>query len=426
MPKERAMTEEPQPTKAVEVFYSYSHKDARLRDALEEHLALLERQGVISDWYDRDISAGDEWAGAIDEHLKTADLILLLVSVSFLASDYCYDCELKTAMERHEAGDARVVPVILQPCDWTTAPFSKLQALPKDARPVTKWRNRAEAFTNVAEGIRRVAEEIIARRTKEASRGVTTDAENARNASVERGAISLLPRPPAVGFVSRHNEEQRDIVALLREELTPEKNQVVVLWGAGGAGKTTLAAEVVRAAAGVFKRRVAWISSLRRIDFNLATLLDEVATQLGCPELRTLAPEAKAAQVAALVSAAPALVVLDNFETIAAEEQARCLDFLVQGAACPALITTRSRVDRDDVYNVTLSQMTMAEARDFLRRLAKHTRKPSIFNRLDCDDLITKCEGNPLVLQWVVRQIDLAKRPQEVLADLSQGVGTAA
>src|SRR3712207_2008649 len=125
------MPEAPQSNESVKVFYSYSHKDERLRDALEEHLSLLKREGAISEWHDRRIGAGSEWAGEIDEHLKAADIILLLISSSFIASDYCYDVELKLAMQRHEAKQARVVPVILRPCKWENAPFGKLNALPK-------------------------------------------------------------------------------------------------------------------------------------------------------------------------------------------------------------------------------------------------------------------------------------------------------
>ena len=168
-----------------------------------------------------------------------------------------------------------------------------------------------------------------------------------------------------------------------------------------------------------------WVSALGRSEFSLATLLDEIATKLGREDLRKLAPDAKAAQVASLVSGSPTLVVLDNFETVSEEEQARCLDFFAQ-AVCPALVTTRYFINCDDVNNVPLAAMMMEEARDFLHRLIERTRKPSNFDRLDRDDLIRRCEANPLVLQWVVRQIDLAKRPQDVLDDLAHGEGDAA
>ncbi len=113
-------------------FYSYLHKDEKLCAKLENHLAILRREGLIETWHDRKIGPGTEWAGAIDEHLNEADIILLLVSSDFLASDYCSDVEVVRAMERHKAGEACVIPVILRPCDWGHTPFAKLQALPKD------------------------------------------------------------------------------------------------------------------------------------------------------------------------------------------------------------------------------------------------------------------------------------------------------
>jgi hypothetical protein len=144
----------------VIMFISYSHRDEKLREELETHLSILRRQGTIAAWNDRKIAAGQEWKGEIDRNLELAQIILLLISPSFVASDYCYDIEMKRALERHEQRDARVIPVILRPVDWKGAPFSKLQALPKDAKPVASWKNRDEAFKNVAEGIRKVAEEI--------------------------------------------------------------------------------------------------------------------------------------------------------------------------------------------------------------------------------------------------------------------------
>ncbi|MBC1236271.1 toll/interleukin-1 receptor domain-containing protein [Nostoc sp. 2RC] len=144
----------------VKVFFSYSHKDEALRDELATHLAILKRQKIIEAWHDREISAGTEWANAIDENLEIADIILLLVSANFLASNYCYDIEMKRAMERHETREARVVPIILKPTDWNDAPFGKLEALPKNAKPVTTWQDQDEAFFNVVKGIRRVVEEI--------------------------------------------------------------------------------------------------------------------------------------------------------------------------------------------------------------------------------------------------------------------------
>jgi tetratricopeptide (TPR) repeat protein len=149
-----------QPPGGIEVFHSYSHKDESLRNELEKHLSPLRRQGIISTWHDRKIGAGTEWAGQIDAHINTAGVILLLISADFLASHYCWDVEMQRAMERHDAGEARVIPIILRPCVWKEAPFGKLQALPRDARPVTKWGNRDEALAEIATGIRAAAHDL--------------------------------------------------------------------------------------------------------------------------------------------------------------------------------------------------------------------------------------------------------------------------
>lgn len=147
----------------IEIFYSYSHKDEKLRGELEKQLSLLNRQGIIAEWHDRKILAGQEWASKIDTHLNTADIILLLVSPDFMASDYCYSIEMKRAMERHEREEAHVIPIILRPVYWQGAPFGKLQALPTDAKPVTgpDWHSLDEALFDVAEGIRKAVAQIV-------------------------------------------------------------------------------------------------------------------------------------------------------------------------------------------------------------------------------------------------------------------------
>nr|WP_029133445.1 toll/interleukin-1 receptor domain-containing protein [Sedimenticola selenatireducens] len=144
----------------VEVFFSYSHQDEGLRNELEKHLSLLRRQGVIDIWSDHRISPGEELGGEIDQHLESADIILLLVSPDFLNSDYCYDIEMKRAMERHEHGETRVIPVILRPCDWQSAPFGKLKAIPNDGKPVTKHQTLDDAFLDITRAIRSVAQQL--------------------------------------------------------------------------------------------------------------------------------------------------------------------------------------------------------------------------------------------------------------------------
>jgi hypothetical protein len=142
----------------LRVFYSYSSKDEVLREELDTHLALLQREGTIEAWHFRKILPGSEWEREIRDELERADIILLLISSDFIASDYCYDREMKRALEKHDEGTARVIPILVRPTDWERTPFARLQALPEDARPVVEWPNRDRAWLSVARGIRSISE----------------------------------------------------------------------------------------------------------------------------------------------------------------------------------------------------------------------------------------------------------------------------
>lgn len=120
---------------------------------------MLKHQGLIEAWHDRRIGAGNEIDHTIDAHLESADIILLLVSPHFLASNYCYNREMARAMERHGAGDAKVIPVILELCDWKPAPFGKLLAAPTDGKPVSKSVNH-EGLLEVAQAVRGTIEKM--------------------------------------------------------------------------------------------------------------------------------------------------------------------------------------------------------------------------------------------------------------------------
>jgi tetratricopeptide (TPR) repeat protein len=148
--------------KALHIFYSYAQEeqDCILKDELDKHLRALERNGQITSWSNRDIQAGTDWAKEIDEHLNRAQIILLLISPDFIASDYCYSVEMKRAMERYEHREAHVISILLRPVDVKETPFSKLRTLPSNGQSVTSWKNRDEAFANVAQGIRAVVERI--------------------------------------------------------------------------------------------------------------------------------------------------------------------------------------------------------------------------------------------------------------------------
>ena len=145
------------------LFFSYSHKDEVLRDELEIHLSMLKRQGLIETWHDRRIGAGKEFDKEISNNLEDADVILLLVSPYFLASDYCYDIEMSRALQKHEKGQARVIPVILHPCDWHSSPFGNLLAVPRDGKPISKYPNQHDAFLEVVNAIKLAVKDVSPR-----------------------------------------------------------------------------------------------------------------------------------------------------------------------------------------------------------------------------------------------------------------------
>lgn len=181
---------------SIEIFFSYAHKDEKLREDLEKQLSLLKWQGLITGWHDRRIVAGQEWSGEIDAHLDKAQIILLLISPDFMASNYCYGIEMKRAMERHERREAHVIPVILRPVDWHDALFGKLEILPTDGKAVTKWRNRDEAFLNVAKGIRKVVQELL----QDLHVGATLP-------SIKK---AIFKKEPSIDEVSDYHEAHRD------------------------------------------------------------------------------------------------------------------------------------------------------------------------------------------------------------------------
>lgn len=153
----------------VTLFYSYAHEDEALRDELQGHLKILERRGLLAPWHDRRINAGEDWAQRIDDNLRNAELVLLLVSKDFIESDYIMGTELGAAMARHAQHETVVVPIVvravdLDPDDADALPFLKLQGLPTDLKPVTSWTNRDEAWTNVAKGLRVTVKAIRERR----------------------------------------------------------------------------------------------------------------------------------------------------------------------------------------------------------------------------------------------------------------------
>lgn len=145
----------------ISIFISYAHADEDLKKELDKHLVGLKRSGKIETWNDRQLIAGQEWDEVIKTELERSDIILLLISIDFIASQYIWDKELATAMKRHEEGTARVVPIILKSCLWQEMPFAKLQALPRNAKPVTSYAIDDDAYTEISVSLNQLVNSMI-------------------------------------------------------------------------------------------------------------------------------------------------------------------------------------------------------------------------------------------------------------------------
>lgn len=391
-----------------EVFVSYSHVDAEYKEHLVKQLDVLAEQKIISQWHDGLLSAGERWNDEIVKHLRASRVILLLISVDSLTSVYINDVELKEASKRYQAGEVTVIPILVRTVHgWKKKPFGdlklgELQTLPSKGKFIKGGGDLDEAFADVAAGIQRAVEKL---------KPITT---------THISPPSSIPTSHQTDYVKRHDEQGRDMLERLRELLAPQKKGPVALWGKGGTGKTRIASEAASALTAEFGQRVVWASAEKRADFKFSTLLDEIAAQLGAPELLKLAQEPKEEAVCELLALSPSLLVLDNFETVATDERARCINFLAERANCPSLVTSRLKVP-PPARNIPLKGMSNKEAQEFLDQLVEQMQDSGIFTRQVRSRIIKTGESNPYIMLWMMAQIDEAQTPKKVLDELEQG-----
>ncbi len=385
----------------VRVFISYATPDKQYRDRLLKYLEELVEQGLLANFVvdDELFRAGQDWGTAIKREVESAQIILLLVSPAYLASAYSTS-EWSLAMERRSSGDVRVVPVILTPSNWHDTLFSQLQVLPDNGMPVSEWSVPDEAFANIVEGVRRIAGDLQLMRA--------------------RARRSPIPRAPLAGFVARRDSDGRDSVESLKEVLAPDRRGMIVLRGMGGIGKTTIAAETARQLRSAYGGRIVWSSADGRPNFGLGTLLDDITIQLGESDVTRLDLEKKATAVTSLLERNPALVVIDNYETIATDEKDGIRLWLEQ-TGCAALITSRELVDK--ARNIPITALSEDEGEELLKRLSEQSSNPQLFDRTIRQRIYRAASGIPLVMQLLVTQVALRKDPYAVMNELIQGSG---
>ena len=340
------------PKHPLQVFFSYAHKDEKLRDELAKQLDILERQDDIATWHDRRIEPGEEWAGKIAENLKAANLILLLVSADFLASDYIQDVELQHALTRHEEKTARVVPIILRPCLWKESKLAQLQVLPTNGKPITSnaWPDHDTAWLNVVESILRIAQEH--------SEPIPKKPESPQ-------PIWNVPYRQNPFFTGREA-----LLEALHQKLTAEHTtaltQPQAITGLGGIGKTQTAIEY----AYQHRKEYQVIWWLRAEELTtLAADYAQLAIELNLPEQEATE---QAIQIQAvrgwLEQHRGWLLIFDN-----AEEEEDIYDYVPQIGQGQVLITSRNPIW--DSLGTTLL-VELMQPQEALAFLTKRTYNP--------------------------------------------------
>lgn len=379
-------------TNPLEPFYSYAHEDEALRDELEKHLSNLKRQGYISTWHDRNISAGREWASVINEHLHTAHLILLLISPDFMASDYCYSIEMERALERHLAGEARVIPIILRPVDWEDAPFSGLQVLPEDGRPVSssKWHSLDEALLNVVKGIRKALKDLSSSRTPALSSSASSISKTPQKTSTSLTWNVPYRRNPF--FTGREQ-----VLTQLHEKLIRAKNAALTQSRLGGIGKTQLAVEYAYRYRDEYSY-VLWVSAASRdvmiVDFvGLAHLL----------QLPEMDEQDQYIVIKAVkrwfASHRKWLLILDNADDLIMVD-----DFLPIESNGHILFTTRAQATGAIAEVIEVEKMNILEGALLLLRRARFISADASLEQADqksralAEAIINELDGLPLAL----------------------------
>ncbi|MFN0120236.1 MAG: toll/interleukin-1 receptor domain-containing protein, partial [Blastocatellia bacterium] len=306
----------PEPANPVRVFCSYAHEDRAPLEELRKHLRHTQRLFQLEIWDDHNISGGQEWEAEIREKLHAADIILLLVSSDFMASDFIHDVELKTALERHEKHEAIVIPVILRHCDWEKAAFEKLQALPAGAKPITAWDDVDEAMTSIATGIRALLEKLP-RQDQPAPPATPDLGELERYLALRKIDYPDMVNPYLLGreFVGRQRELS-ELTQWLRDE---QDAGALCICDLGGSGKTALVSHWLqsapaRAALRQLGVRQFWCTFYARNYDWRAFLRDLAAAVTGAPLTGSFTGEALCGLILRELRRNRWLLILDGLE----------------------------------------------------------------------------------------------------------------
>src|SRR6266700_1424162 len=376
----------------MNVFLSYAYKDEPWRDELAAYLSNLRWQGIISDWHERNIGLGREWSREIDPDLDTAQIILLLVSPDFVHSEYCYSLEMKHALQKHAARQARVIPIMLRPIiDWEDTPFTGLPTLPTYGTPVTTWPDRQEALLNVVKGIEAAAREPGA----DAFPSLTA----ATDTTLAHPGTPLwnVPYPHGPFFTGcEHILRYLHDMPVINKAMASTQPQVIS--GLDGSGKTQIAVEYAYRYRDEYTA-VLWVNAASRE--ILTSDFASIANLLDLPEKDQ--PNQNIAAKAAgqwLQTATGWLLIFDNVSAMNMVH-----DFLPSGARGHILMLSHTPVPRTFALNVGIQKMDPPDQALLLLRRAgiippdAPLAAAAAANRLKAGEIAAALHGLPLALE---------------------------
>lgn len=417
----------------ITLFFSYAHEDESLRDELEKHLRLLQRQGVITTWYDRQIAPGTNRAHVIDSHLRGATIVLLLVSPDFIASDYCYSSELQFALDRQKQGGTHVIPILLRPVDWQGAPFAHLPCLPSNHKPVTLWENQDSAFLEVVTSIRAAVGRLHSSlRVQQTTRLPPPGSDQARQRLLKRVRTRwiqdvLEQSLHHVALITLGLHEQPDALEnpwrlLVQETDRParplppgtsiahvydEAEGRLLILGEPGSGKTTLLLQLTRALLNRAEQdetqRIPVVFNLSSWAMKQQPLSEWLAEELN---LRYQVPSQLAES---WVSADQLLPLLDGLDEVAPTHRAACLKeihahirtySLTPLVACSRSEEYFSQTERISLHKaVTIQPLTSQQIDDYLTSAGKQLAV--VQTVLHQDHVLFQLASTPLMLSIV-------------------------
>lgn len=362
----------------VDVFISYASDNEQHLDALEKHLAVLQRQGAIRAWHQGRVGAGEERDAHIVDQLGTAKVVLLLVSADYLAADPYWD-EMERALSRHDAGKACVIRIIVDACDWKPAPFGKLKPLPRNGQPVTSWSNQSEAWVDVVRGIRAAVEEP-GRAPGHRQRLASSE----HRPALHLGAALHQLRAPPADFTGRVKE-----LADVSAKLGPGGAIIAGLTGQGGVGKTALALKLAQELAPDYP------DAQIEVDLRGASAEPLTAAAVMVRAIRAFDPEAKlpetedelGARYRSILHGKRALLLFDD------ARDRKQVEPLLPPSGCLVIVTSRQHFTLPGLYARRLDCLEPGDAIALVRSIAP---------RLDgaaAGELATLCGYLPLALR---------------------------